>query len=459
MSAKRRKKSSVRPCTQGCGFSLHEKAVALQDPLLSGTKDPASSGVSDGEDLLVGVPAFSWADHMEGTEDLADVEPGPSGAANQLQLEADTCPEDDDILDIGLDVHGLSEEEQEDMSSDQLTAADAPVNVRDNSFLALCRRAADKLEVEWPSPPPAQKRSRFAGFFLPPEPTAVKNVLPLFPDFVAELTSTWNKPLSTRVTVPGSGQFMDLDGAEKAGLVNPPPMEPSLAAYLAPSHNQGVGSPAALPSKPCRFSAAQLEKIYRAQAGTARALSSVTMLQTYQAMCLAEIGSLMPPDNPLAPLLDEVRVATDYMLRVSRCAALSLGRGMASTVVAQRHLWLTLSNVPDRDRAVYLDEPVSAEGLFGQSLEAIQERFELRKKQTEALRSVIPRREVKVKQSAGSRTASPPPPSKKPLSGQGPQQGKQKAPGQPPRRPAWGKGPPQGFQGGSAPNQEKPASS
>ncbi|XP_039904084.1 uncharacterized protein LOC120744034 [Simochromis diagramma] len=185
-------------------------------------------------------------------------------------------------------------------------------------------------------------------------------------------------------------------------------MEPSLAAYLAPSHNHGVGGPATLPSKHCRFSASQLEKIYRAQAGTARAMSSVTMLQTYQAMCLAELGSLVPDDSPLSPLLNEVRVTTDYILRASRCAALSLGRGMASTVVAQRHLWLTLSDVPDRDRAVYLDAPVSAAGLFGHSLEAIQARFDLRKKQTEALRDIIPRRQPQPKPTASShRPAAP----------------------------------------------------
>ena len=81
------------------------------------------------------------------------------------------------------------------------------------------------------------------------------------------------------------------------------------------------------------------------------------MLQTYQAMYLVELGKPMPPDSPLAPLLNEVRVATDYILHV--------------TVVVQRHLWLTLSDVPDRDRAVYLNEPLCAEGLFGQSVDTI----------------------------------------------------------------------------------------
>ena len=180
-------------------------------------------------------------------------------------------------------------------------------------------------------------------------------------------------------------------------------------------------------------------------------------------MCLAELGALLPPDSPLFPLLNEARVATDYVLRMSRCAALSLGRGMASTVVAQRHLWLTLSDLPDRDRAVYLDEPVSAEGLFGQSLNAIQTKFELRKKQTEALSSIIPRRDVKPKQPASLRRPAPPPPPPKrtaPPVSSGPQPVKQQTAGQNPRPSAWSKGPPPpGPQRGSTSWRKKKQSS
>lgn len=147
------------------------------------------------------------------------------------------------MLDIILEMHGLSEDEQDALSSGQYATAAASVGQDDTSFFSLCRCTAVKLDVEWPSPPPAQKPLRFAGFFLPPEPTTVKNRLPMFPDFVSELTSTWNNLLSTRVTVPNYGQDLDLDGAEKVGLVTPRPMEPSLAAYLAPSHNHGGDAP------------------------------------------------------------------------------------------------------------------------------------------------------------------------------------------------------------------------
>ncbi|XP_073320639.1 uncharacterized protein [Pagrus major] len=176
-------------------------------------------------------------DHMECADGLAGFERAPSEGASQPLPGLASYHEDDDMLDVGLDVHGLSEDEQEPLSSGQYAAAAAPVDQVDTSFLSPYRRAAEKLEVDWPSPPPAQKLSRFSGFFLPPEPTTVRNNLPMFPDFVAELTSTWNKPLSTCAMVPGYGQFLDLDGAEKAGLVNPPPMEASLAAYLTPAQN------------------------------------------------------------------------------------------------------------------------------------------------------------------------------------------------------------------------------
>nr|XP_013888376.1 PREDICTED: uncharacterized protein LOC106535818 [Austrofundulus limnaeus] len=314
------------------------------------------------------------------------------------QFHLDLHHRGEDVLDIGLDVHGLSEDDDEPGPSTEAPAA-VGANQEDTSFLSLCCRAAQKLEVDWPAPPPAQKPLRFAGFFLPTEPTAVKNHLPMFPDFVSELTSCWTKPLSTRVTVPGYGPYLDLEGAENAGLVNIPPMEPSLAAYLAPSHNHGVSRPTTLPSKPCRFSASQLEKIHKAQATTARSLSSISMLQTYQAMALVELGVQVPAESLLLPLLNEIRLTADYVLSASRGAALSLGRGMASTVVAQRHLWLTLSDVPDRDRATYLDEPVMVPGLFGQSLDIIQAKFELRKKQAEALLCIIPRRDSRPKTS------------------------------------------------------------
>ncbi|XP_013884026.1 kynureninase [Austrofundulus limnaeus] len=285
--------------------------------------------------------------------------------------------EEDDVLEMEQEVLSLSEDDEEPYPAHSTPAA-AKVD-QDSSFWSLSHRAAAKLEHR----------------------------LPMFPDFVSELTSSWSKPLSIRPFVPGQGQYLDVEGADQAGLVSIPLMEPPLATYLAQSHNQVVSGPTLFPSKVCRFSSAQLEKIYKAQGNTALALSSFTMLQTFQAMDLAELAAQMLQENPLLPLLNEIRLVSDHILRVSRCAALALGKGMVSTVVAQRHLWLTFSDVPDKDRVAYLDEPITPTGLFGQVLDVIQTKFEQRKKQAEAFRCIIPRRDSRPKAPSTSRSGSP----------------------------------------------------
>lgn len=100
----------------------------------------------------------------------------------------------------------------------------------------------------------------------------------MFSDFVSELTLIWNKPLSTHVMVPRYRKYLDMDGAAKVGLVIRPPIKTF--------YNHDVCGPPALSSKHCMFSASQLEKIYRAQAGTARVLSFVNLRQE---MCQEEL--------------------------------------------------------------------------------------------------------------------------------------------------------------------------
>lgn len=60
------------------------------------------------------------------------------------------------------------------------------------------------------------------------------------------------------------------------------------------------------------------------QASIASALSSITMLQTYQAVSLAELGKNMPSDSPMVPLINKVRITTDHILHVSQRGELVL---------------------------------------------------------------------------------------------------------------------------------------
>lgn len=67
---------------------------------------------------------------------------------------------------------------------------------------------------------------------------------------------------------------------------------------------------------------------------------------------LEELGTALAAGKPHTELLDEIHVAADFILRMSWCTALALGKSMGATVVTQDHHWLTLSEVPSRDRQV-----------------------------------------------------------------------------------------------------------
>lgn len=73
-------------------------------------------------------------------------------------------------------------------------------------------------------------------------------------------------------------------------------------------------------------------------------------------------GARCTPEAPLRPA-QRVRVATDPALRASRCSVLSLGRGIAATMVALRHSWLILSVMSDRKPLIWTS--LSPGGLFG----------------------------------------------------------------------------------------------
>ncbi len=59
---------------------------------------------------------------------------------------------------------------------------------------------------------------------------------------------------------------------------------------------------------------------------------------------------------------------------------------MASLVVLERHLWLTLTEIKDADRVSFLDAPISPSGLFGPAVKGFVERFTEAQKASQAMR-------------------------------------------------------------------------
>ncbi len=76
------------------------------------------------------------------------------------------------------------------------------------------------------------------------------------------------------------------------------------------------------------------------------------MLQAYQADLLKEM------DEHEAMSSDDILVlkrTADLALRATKETARDIGRSMAAMVAAERHLWLTLSDIKDKDRVFLLD--------------------------------------------------------------------------------------------------------
>ncbi|KAI5098342.1 hypothetical protein C0J45_12069 [Silurus meridionalis] len=84
----------------------------------------------------------------------------------------------------------------------------------------------------------------------------------------------------------------------------------------------------------------------------------VGVIRAYQADLLWEldVGDIMG-----SQILEHWRTA-DLALQATKETAKAIGRSMATLTTTERHLWLTLSGIPDRDKAVLLDTPLSPSG-------------------------------------------------------------------------------------------------
>ncbi len=68
----------------------------------------------------------------------------------------------------------------------------------------------------------------------------------------------------------------------------------------------------------------------------------------------------------------ELRRATDLALRATKHTARAVGRPMAGSVATERHLWLNLTEISEKEEVFLLDAPISQSGLFGEAISGYQ---------------------------------------------------------------------------------------
>ncbi|XP_032365670.1 uncharacterized protein LOC116682766 [Etheostoma spectabile] len=218
--------------------------------------------------------------------------------------------------------------------------------------------------------------------------------MPFFPDLHSELCRSWDKPYSARLSTPHLLEFGNVAGIKDCGYGTMPRVEDSLASYLSPQLTSSFGKPA-LPTGPCRVTSSLVGKAYMAAGQAGACLHTMAVLQAYQADLLLEMDER---GGPSEEELAELRRATDLSLRATMATARAVGRSMSALVATERHLWLNLSDIRQKDREFLLDAPVSTTGLFGEAVNSVVDRFRHVRSQGEAFQQFFPRR-------TGSRSA------------------------------------------------------
>ncbi|CAM4625497.1 unnamed protein product [Leuciscus chuanchicus] len=268
--------------------------------------------------------------------------------------------------------------------------------------------AAESLGLEWSAPEPPS-RTRLDGSFLPGERTSPESKpAPFLPELHEEVAKAWNAPFSARTRSSVSPAFSSLDNAKDRGYLSLPPVEQAIATHLCPP-SAGRRTKPVLPSKACRMTSTLLARIFSAAGQAASALHTMATLQIFQGDLLRKWDEM----GPEAICIADLRSASDLTLRATKSAAQAMGRCMASATVAERHLWLTLTEMADSERNAFLDAPLSPTGLFGSSLSEFVERFTEAQKASQAFKHFLPKRSGSAasrdKQTPRSSQHQPPP--------------------------------------------------
>ncbi|KAJ8009614.1 hypothetical protein DPEC_G00090730 [Dallia pectoralis] len=193
--------------------------------------------------------------------------------------------------------------------------------------------------------------------------------------------------MSSRVFNPRTHMYSNVAEANVHGYGPMPVAEEILASHLSPAASS-LRTPA-LPSKALKTTSALVGKAYSAAGQAASCLHTMSILQAYQAELLSDgaQGETVSPDE-----VRELRQAADLSLRATKETAKSVGRAMAALVATERHLWLSLSDMRDREKAFLLDAPLSPDGLFGPAIGSVVERFQEERRQAAAFQKFLPRR-------------------------------------------------------------------
>ncbi|KAI2652402.1 Transposon Ty3-G Gag-Pol polyprotein [Labeo rohita] len=264
------------------------------------------------------------------------------------------------------------------VSSPQGTGLTLRLSSSEEELLEVVTRAVEKSQSE-------PQKSKLDERFLRSRPPSARRSLPFIPDLQTEVSRSWSSPFSARLFIPASYNYGNVAGLDERGYRAMPRVEQTLASYLSPGSASSLKAPA-LPSKPLRVTSALVSKGYTAAGLAGACLHTMSVLQAYQADLLKELDE---GEEINETDIVELKRTADLALRATKETARAIGRSMAALVAAERHLWLTLSDMKEKDRVFLLGAPLSPSGLFGDSVNSVVNRYQEAHKQVAAFQRFL----------------------------------------------------------------------
>lgn len=167
--------------------------------------------------------------------------------------------------------------------------------------------------------------------------------------------------------------YSNILGLRDQGNGAKPRVEQMLASYLSPESAPSLKTPT-LPNKLFRTTSNLVGKAYPMACQVGACLHTMAVLQTYQNDLLKDLdeGEEMGSED-----IKELCRAADLSLWATKEMARAIGHSMTM----ERHLWLNLSDIKEKDRFFLLNTPLVPSGLFGDAVNSVIERIQEAKKQ------------------------------------------------------------------------------
>ncbi|XP_051719126.1 uncharacterized protein LOC127495712 isoform X43 [Ctenopharyngodon idella] len=250
-------------------------------------------------------------------------------------------------------------------------------------LLKVMERASGRLQLPWERVRKETARGRLDERFLSSHGPAAPVSLPFLPDLHVEIKKAWKNPDSARIHRHQRANFADVEGLSQHGYVSMPPIDETFANYLITGRVPTLKAPV-LPTKPLKVTSRLNGRAYVAVGQAGAALHTMAVLQAYQADLLKDLdqGQGLSPEA-----VEELRCTTDLTLRATKQTAESIGRSMAAMVATERHLWLNLVDIGEKEKGFLLDAPVSPSELFGTSIKAVVGKFREARARSAAFRT------------------------------------------------------------------------